>query len=201
MQKRNKFDVCTVSPAPDEAKYEEALAPEAKYEEVVYESLDADEFVRDLRRLQHKNKFTDKTCLDFISLFSTYVNGGHIPAGFTECDKKLKEAAGIQVIELHGCSKCHGHVYGPDDKSTHCPCCGAARYEAETCKPTEVVYMYAVVVVSMIYFFIVTVCCSSHIHLFCSHIICFDCIDSEFSISPSRHDSANFSKLMNIKKV
>ena len=153
MQKRNKFDVCTVSPAPDVAKYEEGLAPEAKYEEVVYESLDTDEFVRDLRRLQHKNKFTDKTCLDLISLFSTYVDGGHIPAGFTECDKKLKEAAGIQVIELHGCSKCHGHVYGPDDKSTHCPRCGAARYEAETGKPTEVVCMYYVVLVSMIYFF------------------------------------------------
>ena len=119
-------DVCTTT-----------LAPEAKYEEVVYESLDEEEFVRDLRRLQHKNKFTNKTCLDFISLFSQYVDGGKVPAGFTECDKKLKEAAGVKVIELHGC-KSNCHVYGPEDERTHCPCCGAERYDADTGKPTEV---------------------------------------------------------------
>ena len=122
-------------------KFDEPLcyepAPEEKYESFVYESVDAEEFSRDLRRLQHKNKFTDKTCLDFISLFSQYVDG-HVPAGFTECDKKLNEAAGIEVIELHGCSKCDGHVYGPEDKRTHCPCCGAARYCDETGKPIEV---------------------------------------------------------------
>ena len=125
--------VCTAAP-----DYKE-FAPETKYEKVVYKSLDAGKFARDLLRLQHKNKFTDKTCLDFISLFSQYVDG-HIPAGFTECDKKLKKAAGIEVIELHGCSnsECHGHVYGPEDKRTCCPCCGSTRYVADTGKPTEV---------------------------------------------------------------
>ena len=63
--------VCTAAPAPD---YKE-FAPETKYEKVVYKSLDAGKFARDLLRLQHKNKFTDKTCLDFISLFSQYIRG------------------------------------------------------------------------------------------------------------------------------
>ena len=139
-QQWNKFQL-PLEPAPkrgDNCAHVRTAAPpasEAKYEELVYESIDAEEFARDLRRLQHKNKFTDKTCLDFISLFSQYVEG-HVPAGFTECDKKLKEAAGVEVIELHGCSKCHGHVYGPEDKRVDCPCCGAARYKAG--KPTEV---------------------------------------------------------------
>lgn len=112
--------------------------PESKCEEAVYESLDAEELNRNLRLLQHKHKCTDKTCLDFISLFSQYVDGD-IPAGFTECDKKLKEAAGVEVVELHGCGKCNAHVYGPEDKRAHCPRCGEPRYAANG-KPTEVRY-------------------------------------------------------------
>ena len=42
----------------------------------------------------------------------------------------MKKAAGIDVITLNGCSNCHGHVYGPRDKRSECPCCGAARYKA-----------------------------------------------------------------------
>ena len=69
--------------------------------------------------------------ISYLCSVSTYVDG-HIPAGFTECDKKLKETSGIEVIGLHGCSnsECHGHVYGPEDKRTCCPCCGSARYVA-----------------------------------------------------------------------
>ena len=62
-----------------------------------------------------------------------------MPTTFTACDKQLKEAAGITVIELHGCNnpKCNKHVYGPEDKSTHCPCCGESRFD-ETGTPKEV---------------------------------------------------------------
>jgi len=166
-------DVCTIPPAPhpsDVYKRPPAGASEAKYEQAVYESIDADEFARDVRRLQHKNKCTNQTCLDFISLFSQYVDG-HIPAGFTECDNKLKQAAGVEVIELHGCSKCHSHVYGPDDKRTHCPCCGAARYDAKTGKPTEV-FCYVCMSGCDLFYFILIV--------FCSHTICFDCMAARF---------------------
>ena len=63
---------------------------------------------------------------------------GDLPKDFVKCDKRLKEAAGIQVVELHGCGQCEGHVYGPGDKRTECPCCGAARYNATTGKAHEV---------------------------------------------------------------
>ena len=127
VQKCNKFEPFCHEPAPYGC------------EEFIYEAVDAEEFSRNLRALQHKNRFSNKTCLDFINLFSQYVDGD-LPAGFTECDKKLKEAAGGEVIELHGCSnsKCNGHVYGPEDKRTHCPCCGEARYCTETGKAKEV---------------------------------------------------------------
>ena len=131
MQKYTFDDPFCHEPAPDESKFES----------LVYESVDAEEFTKNLRRLQHKHRFSDKTCLSFINLFSQYVDGD-IPAGFKVCDKVLKEAAGVQVIELHGCSnsKCNGHVYGPEDKRTHCPCCGEARY-CQTGKATEVLWM------------------------------------------------------------
>ena len=139
--KNNKFQLS--NGVVQKCKFDEPFCHEpvdpAKYESFVYESVDAEELNKNLRRLQHKHKFTDKACLEFISLFSSYVDG-KIPAGFTETDKKLKEAAGVEVIELHGCSnsKCNGHVYGPEDKRTHCPCCGEARYCPETGKATEV---------------------------------------------------------------
>ena len=113
--------------------HEPEITPETIYR---YGSLDPEEFIRDVRQLQHKNKCSDKTCVDFISLFNQYVDG-KTPSGFTTCDNKLKEAAGIEVIELNGCSKCHEHVYGSDDKRTHCPCCGEARNDAKTGKATE----------------------------------------------------------------
>ena len=100
---------------------------------------DPQEFFRDVRQLQHRNKCSTKTCLDVIQLFEKYLAHGELPAGFTKCDKELKEAAGVGVIELNGCPDCHGHVYGPGDESTECPCCGKARYEADGKTAREVV--------------------------------------------------------------
>lgn len=84
--------------------------------------------MRKVRKVQHHTNCTTKTCFEFIRLFEQYVDGG-LPAKFTKCDQDLKTAAGIDVFELNGCAKCHGHVYGPEDKRTECPRCGAARYD------------------------------------------------------------------------
>ena len=100
-------------------------------------SIDRDEFVRSVRKVQHRTNCTTKTCLEFVKLFEQYLDG-HLPADFVKCDKTLKEAAGIGVIELNGCAKCHAHVYGPGDERSECPCCGAGRYDPTTGKAHEV---------------------------------------------------------------
>ena len=96
-------------------------------------------FIQNVRKVQHRTNCTTKTCLEFIQFFEQYV-GGDLPKGFVKCDKTLKKAAGIDVIELNGCAKCHGHVYGPDDKRAECPCCGAARYDVNG-KANEVFFI------------------------------------------------------------
>ena len=102
--------------------------------------IDRQEFVQNVRKVQHRTHCTTKTCLEFISLFEQYVDG-QLPKDFVKADKKLKEAAGIDVVELNGCSACHGHVYGPEDKRAECPCCGASRYDAKG-KAQEVFILY-----------------------------------------------------------
>ena len=114
------------APAHDHAKHEP--------------DIDGDEFVRDVRSVQHKTKCSTKTCMEFIQLFERYMKGT-LPAKFDKCDKGLKEAAGIDVIELNGCHKCHGHVYGPGDERTECPCCGTARFD-ENGKAHERVFYF-----------------------------------------------------------
>ena len=99
-------------------------------------AFDGDAFVRHIRNVQHKTKCSTKTCMEFIHLFEQYLDGD-LPSDFSKCDKVLKEAAGIDVCELNGCSKCHGHVFGPGDKRTACPLCGHARND-ENGKPYEV---------------------------------------------------------------
>ncbi len=92
--------------------------------------IDRQKFVQNVRKVQHRTHCTTKTCLEFIQLFEEYVDG-KLPKDFVKADKKLKQAAGIDVVELNGCSKCHGHVYGSGDKRVECPCCGASRYDAK----------------------------------------------------------------------
>ena len=72
-------------------------------EEKLYSSVNREEFLKDLRKLQAKTKCTDKTCLNFIHLFSKYVGEHEVPTGrkgFHSTDRKLKEAAGVNCLEL-----------------------------------------------------------------------------------------------------
>lgn len=102
--------------------------------------IDRQEFVKNVRKVQHRTNCTTKTCLEFIHLFEQYVDG-QLPKDFVKADKNLKEAAGIDVVELNGCNACHRHVYGPDDKRAECPFCGASRYDAKG-KAQEVYMSY-----------------------------------------------------------
>ena len=97
-------------------------------EEKLYCAVNREEFFKDLRKLQAKTKCTNKTCVNFIRLFDKYVGEDQVSTGFQTCDRKLKEAAGVNVLELHGCTKCNNHVFLPTSKRTHCPKCGDARY-------------------------------------------------------------------------
>ena len=102
------------------------------------QDIDRQKFVQNVRKVQHRTHCTTQTCLEFIHLFEQYVDGV-LPKDFVKADKKLKQAAGIDVIELNGCSACHGHVYGPEDQREKCPCCGASRYDAKG-KAQEVLF-------------------------------------------------------------
>ena len=98
-------------------------------EEKLYSSVNHDEFIRDVRQLQHRAKCTNTTCVDFIRLFSKYIGDDKCPKGFAACDKELKKAAGVDCIVLNGCIQCNRHVYSHKDRRTHCPLCGFARYD------------------------------------------------------------------------
>ena len=109
-------------------------------DESIYEARDYNEFLRDLRKLQQNTKCSNRTCLDFIHLFSKYVGGkkaASLPQSFRACDKELKKQAGVNFIELHGCANCNKHVFKPDDKAQSCPLCGSDRYDSKG-KPNEV---------------------------------------------------------------
>jgi len=80
-------------------------------EEQVYGAINQEEFLKDVRKLQARTKCTHNTCVHFIELFTKYVGQDKTPHGFGSCDKKLKEAAGVDIIELHGCTACNRHVF------------------------------------------------------------------------------------------
>ena len=135
---------CTVPPARPTYKpppTPPTLRDLSKNEPVNVGAVNGQEFVKDLRKLQARTKCTSKTLVDFIRLFGKYVGEeGAVPKGFQTCDKKLKKAAGVELLELHGCTACHRHVFLPSSKATHCPRCGGARYDAQG-KPNEVSYI------------------------------------------------------------
>ena len=110
-------------------------------EERLYSATNHEEFLKDLRKLQARTKCTNTTCVNFIQLFTKYVGEAKGQKGFRACDKKLKEAAGVDVIELHGCKKCNRHVFLPNSARTRCPHCGGARYDAKG-KPQEVCLIF-----------------------------------------------------------
>ena len=117
-------------------------------EEKVYGAINQEEFLKDVRKLQARTKCTHKTCVHFIELFTKYFGEDKVPHGFGSCDKKLKEAAGVNVIELHGCTACNRHVFLPS-KRTHCPHCGGARYDAKG-KPKEVLRLFILYIIFLV---------------------------------------------------
>ena len=91
-------------------------------------------------KLQSRTKCTNSTCVDFIRLFAKYFGDDNVSThakSYQTCDRKLKEAAGVEVLELHGYIKCDRHVFLPSSTETLCPNCGACRYDARG-KPNEV---------------------------------------------------------------
>ena len=97
------------------------------------------QFFADLRCLQSRSKCTEAMCADIVSTFAKYMNVKSVDfrTRARKADKKMQAEAGVQFIEIHGCVGCNNFVFTPDDKSTHCPRCGDARYDNDN-KPREV---------------------------------------------------------------
>jgi hypothetical protein len=96
-------------------------------------------FFADLRSLQNRSNCSEAMCADIVSTFAKYM---HVqPEVFRtqarKADRKMQEKAGVKCMELHGCVGCDKFVYTPDDRHTHCPRCGDARFDINN-KPREV---------------------------------------------------------------
>ena len=65
-----------------------------------------------------------------------------LPSTVGVADKALSHQAGVEVVQLHGCTGCHQHVWLESDQGQKCPRCGAGRLDSETKKPKEVVYHF-----------------------------------------------------------
>ena len=116
-------------PQPEAAAYPDTETD--SYEDVEAVDIDEDEFLRDVRHLQRKTKCSNKTCLEFINLFSKHVDSYKCNKTFAACDKELKAAAGVEFMQLDGCVGCNRFVFSPKDQRTECPCCGHARHRSD----------------------------------------------------------------------
>ena len=52
----------------------------------------------------------------------------------------MQNKAGIKVQKLHGCVRCHKHVWTETDKTTVCPICREERYDLKGKAKEEVRY-------------------------------------------------------------
>ena len=144
------FDTKAAKPEPNaaydypEAKPAAAAAAAAAYpqaeadanaqteaEDVETADIDEDEFLRDVRDVQRKTKCSNKTCLEFVNLFSKYADNYESKKSLAAVDKELKDAAGVEFMQPDGCVNCNSFVFTPKDKRTECPCCGHARYNSD----------------------------------------------------------------------
>ena len=113
----------------------------------IFDTIDAEEFFVELRRLQSHNKCTEATLFDIVSTFSKFHNmAPPSPKQMRAVDKKLQKVAGCEFLELHGCPagknsdnslRCDRFIYQPHDRRKHCPKCGSRRFD-EQGKPFEV---------------------------------------------------------------
>ena len=60
---------------------------------------------------------------------------------WTKSDKALRKTSGAQSVKLHGCVGCHDHVFGPSDRSRHCPKCHHPRFN-NVGNPNEVCWYF-----------------------------------------------------------
>ena len=116
-----------------------------KHAESVAHLTEEEQLCADIRRLQQRSGCTDVVCKEILQLFKEYAGGVKITStmtkAFSGCDKKLQSAAGVKVLKLNGCVRCHKHVYTPDDKARVCPHCGHTRFDEED-KPNELVFYF-----------------------------------------------------------
>lgn len=108
----------------------------------IFDAEDSVEFFAELRRLQSKTKCTEATLFEIIDVFSKYHDLGFATrSDLAKMDKRMQKLAGATYLELHGCKKsrtaCGKFIFKPKDSRTHCPLCGAARYNLNG-KPLEV---------------------------------------------------------------
>ena len=89
----------------------------------------------DLRRIQQRNKCTDRLCSDVVLTLGKYLNV--TPTNFRKYDKIMQKEAGMHFLALNGCPRCKKFVFVPTDSRQICPVCGGPRYDSKG-KPLEV---------------------------------------------------------------
>ena len=102
-------------------------------------------FCQDIRHVQRRTKCTEATIKDFLETFQKYLECPATLKKLRACDKDRQYRAGIEILSLNGCTKCHQFVYLPKDKRRHCPfvdessgnVCGGPRFDAKG-RPNEV---------------------------------------------------------------
>ena len=97
---------------------------------------DEDRLFHHIRLLQRRTKCSNSACEEFVGLLRKYC--GTTSRSIGSFDRKAKQAAGVNYLILHGCSKCNKHIYGPNDRNKNCPfekedgtVCGHPRFEKE----------------------------------------------------------------------
>ena len=51
-----------------------------------------------------------------------------VPDAVSHADDVLADAAGVRVVQVDGCTKCHEHVWGEGNRTRTCPRCGNNRW-------------------------------------------------------------------------
>ena len=99
-----------------------------------------DEFCVSIRRLQKRTGCSDAACHDMVKTFRKYLRMDVPSFNLKGTDKKMREAAGTEVLRLNGCIGCHKVVFLPDGKAKVCPRCAHSRYDSKGHPWEEVFY-------------------------------------------------------------
>ena len=89
------------------------------------------QFFRTLRTVQRETRCTTKTLMTTIKAIRPFLKFECAPpSSFRGIDTDLRRHAHAISLELHGCVKCHKHVFLPSDKAKRCPLCRFPRFSA-----------------------------------------------------------------------